>query len=773
MGDLDALLQDFSYLKVLERRIPKKVHRKLILPDSSVQSVIEHLFAKTGEATFERIFNRPMGYQCFSDFIHSAELQRTHPEAHTAFTFRAQVKELSAQKPQEALQQLLALKEKYLDNPALKAVCQWSEAHLEAVQARITKLEGRIKKLENGDKTSHSTNIKDVFQLFFQEIRDYLAGEPWRLFKQSLYWTRYCQWKHLELNQKVSKADFDVHRILGRGGFGEVFGCRKQDTGALFAMKRLEKKRLKLKHQEMSAVHERNVLAEMHSKFVTNLKYAFHDEEYLYLILDLMEGGDLSWHLKKLRKFTEEQARFYAAEIILGLTHIHTRNMIYRDLKPANVLLDGAGHARLSDLGLVRDMTKSLPTSECGTHGYMAPEVLTANVHYNETADWWSLGCVIFQFLAGYTPFRGSSSQKVTKEEIDRRSLTMTVDYPSHFSASAIDLISKLLDRDPIRRLGAKGANDIRQHEWFAAIDWQALVDHKVPPPITPSQGQVNAKDVYDIDRFDNYDTRKVVVTEADHQKYYRSFDHIMTHQWQEEVLESVYPLITELADKALAQKQQALAARGVEPEGVVLQGYLLKRTGFLKMSWSPRYFYLYADRLEFCTDQRMAPKPHHIVPLKRIVNIQESANKALLEMIVSLEDRRIYPLRAMTSADYDIWLEVLEKQWRLAGATGSKDSTFAKKKEKRTSLKGDELVSAAAVATAASEDGSTTNGSAAVGRPGRVAVEDGAGLVNAGGELSSESMSISPQKKSQLMVEAEDKGTSQAVSRVESDEED
>lgn len=302
-------------------------------------------------------------------------------------------------------------------------------------------------------------------------------------------------------------------------------------------MKKLDKKRLKLKHQETSAVHERNVLAEMHSKFVTNLKYAFHDHDTLYLILDLMEGGDLSWHLKKRHTFTEDEARFYTAEIIMGLAHIHSRNMIYRDLKPANILLDGEGHARISDLGLVRDMSKTLPSSECGTHGYMAPEVLQPETTYDQTADWWSLGCCIFQFLAGHSPFRGPG-KKASKEEVDRRTLEMPITFPDNFSPEVKDLISKLLERDPSKRLGTgdRGASDVRAHEWFDTIDWQALVDHKVKPAIQPFQGQVNAKDVYDIDRFDHHDTRKIVVTQEDNDKYYRDFDHIMSHQWQEEL---------------------------------------------------------------------------------------------------------------------------------------------------------------------------------------------------------------------------------------------
>jgi serine/threonine protein kinase len=125
----------------------------------------------------------------------------------------------------------------------------------------------------------------------------------------------------IHAHAQITEDDFDVHRIIGRGGFGEVFPCRKRDTGAVFAMKKLDKKRLKLKHQELSAVHERNVLSEMHSKFVTNLKYAFHDNDTLFLILDLMEGGDLSFHLKRKKVFNEWEVW---CPMAVGHTHTHT-----------------------------------------------------------------------------------------------------------------------------------------------------------------------------------------------------------------------------------------------------------------------------------------------------------------------------------------------------------------------------------------------------------------------------------------------------------------
>lgn len=142
-----------------------------------------------------------------------------------------------------------------------------------------------MEKLAQADKGVSTSLIKGLFAAFVSEAKTYLAGEPFARFITSETFTHYAQWKQLELNMKVTAQDFDIHRILGRGGFGQVYGCRKRDTGAMFAMKQLDKKRLKLKKQERSALEERNVLAELNSKFVTNLKYAFQDQDTLYLIM--------------------------------------------------------------------------------------------------------------------------------------------------------------------------------------------------------------------------------------------------------------------------------------------------------------------------------------------------------------------------------------------------------------------------------------------------------------------------------------------------------
>eukprot|EP00047_Mylnosiga_fluctuans_P003990 m.232160 g.232160 ORF g.232160 m.232160 type:complete len:734 (+) comp12307_c0_seq1:159-2360(+) len=663
MGDLDSILQDFSYLKSLEHKnqAPKTLSPKLYLPDPSVAHAIRILFENTGEAVFERIFNRPLGYRCFQDFV-SGDYGKADKVAKTLFDFNNDIKDLSSDAPAKALEKARELKAKYLDNAEVIAASVFAdEALSKGLAGKLDKLHASLSDASSLRKV-RNVNIKEFFTPFQPQLRAYLAARPWAAFKESSNWIRYCQWKHLEANMKVSEKDFDVHRILGRGGFGEVFGCRKHDTGNMFAMKKLDKRRLKSKHQESSAVHERNVLAEMHSKFVTNLKYAFHDKDTLYLILDLMEGGDLSWHLKQRETFSEAEAKFYAAEIVLGLAHIHSRNMIYRDLKPANILLDGMGHARISDLGLVRDMSKSLPTSECGTHGYMSPEVLTPDTPYDQGADWWSLGCVVYQFLVGYSPFRGPEKTKITKEEIDRRTHTMAIAYPDHITPEARDLISQLLDRNPKTRLGCRGrgAAELRAHAWFEAVDWPAMLDHKVPPPIRPSSNQVNANDVYEIDRFDTWDMRRVAVTPEDNKKYYANFDHIMSHYWQEEILGSVYDQIVKRADATEAKNNERIRGRATEPElsGALMQGYLLKKGGMMG-AWKTRYFALFGDRLEWRMEQRQPVR--RAIQMSAITSVEERTDKDAITIVITSDFPRPLEIRARHASDHKCWLTRLK----------------------------------------------------------------------------------------------------------------
>ena len=268
------------------------------------------------------------------------------------------------------------------------------------------------------------------------------------------YWSKFAvkgvhQWDKLldflwHESQPIVEEDFFLMRVLGRGGFGLVTGmviiahnnsfffasrfyltnvttilfaaCKKGTTGKLYAMKVMNKRRIKAKKSSMLALSELSVLKAVDSPFVVNLKYSFQTKDDLYLILDLMTGGDLSFHLSQKRRFNKDQCLYYAARIMLGLQALHDKNYVYRDLKPENLLLAEDGRVRITDLGLAIPVTPKLHGA-AGTRGYWAPEMLKRNengkrMNYDHRVDWFSYGCVLAEMISGLNPFRTEAALK-------------------------------------------------------------------------------------------------------------------------------------------------------------------------------------------------------------------------------------------------------------------------------------------------------------------------------------------------------------------------
>ncbi|OQR93192.1 receptor kinase [Thraustotheca clavata] len=321
-------------------------------------------------------------------------------------------------------------------------------------------------------------------------------------------------------SRPISEDDFSLLRVLGRGGFGMVNGTIKRNTGKLYALKAMNKKIIKKKHAEKLCLAERAILTMLSSPFVVCLKYAFQTKEDLYLVLDLRTGGDLSFHLNRGR-FTEEQVMFWAAQILLGLQHMHERNIVYRDLKPENILLDDKGNCSISDLGLAVEITPNL-CGRCGTRGYWAPEMLLRDVQgnrlfYDQAVDWWSYGCV--------------------QKAYDMATLELNPTYdPKYFSPAATELLQRLLIRDPRLRLGAKGADEVKKMKFFENVDWAAMESMSIPPPFVPDR-DINAASQADIGCFDPAVAQGVKLVEAD-QDYYKEWQFCSPIAFQNEIVE-------------------------------------------------------------------------------------------------------------------------------------------------------------------------------------------------------------------------------------------
>uniref|UniRef100_A0A673ZIX8 non-specific serine/threonine protein kinase n=1 Tax=Salmo trutta TaxID=8032 RepID=A0A673ZIX8_SALTR len=290
-----------------------------------------------------------------------------------------------------------------------------------------------------------------------------------------------------EGSEKADARQFELLKVLGQGSFGKVFLVRKvtpPDDNELYAMKVLRKATLKVRDRVRTKM-ERDILADVNHPFVVKLHYAFQTEGKLYLILDFLRGGDLFTRLSKEVMFTEEDVKFYLAELALGLDHLHSLGIIYRDLKPENILLDEEGHIKLTDFGLCKEAVdqEKKAYSFCGTVEYMAPEVVNRQGHI-QSADWWSFGVLMFEMLTGSLPFQGKD-RKETMNLILKARLGM----PQFLSTEAQSLLRALFKRNPINRMGsgADGAEEIKRHTFFSTIDWNKLFRREIPPPFKPA----------------------------------------------------------------------------------------------------------------------------------------------------------------------------------------------------------------------------------------------------------------------------------------------
>jgi len=281
--------------------------------------------------------------------------------------------------------------------------------------------------------------------------------------------------------------DYTLLKVLGKGSFGKVLLVRKKSNHKLYAMKVLRKEQVVMRRQVVHTKTERLILSEIDSPFVIKLHAAFQCDSQLYLVLDYCSGGELFFHLNRAGVFPENVARFYAAELVLALADLHQGDVVYRDLKPENVLLDHFGHIKLADFGLCKRQVSSATTgcnSLCGTPEYLAPEILNRTGH-GKSVDWWALGMLVFEMITGLPPWYTKDKKQLL---LNLRAAPFSqLTFPPNVSDAGRHFVLSLLNRDPAVRLGsAAGALEVQQHPFFSGVDWQELRAKKTPVPIKP-----------------------------------------------------------------------------------------------------------------------------------------------------------------------------------------------------------------------------------------------------------------------------------------------
>ncbi|CAB3988927.1 G -coupled receptor kinase 5-like [Paramuricea clavata] len=378
----------------------------------------------------------------------------------------------------------------------------------------------------------------ELFSSFKSSIESYFGAEPFEEFKKSMFFERFLQWKCLE-TQPVTKKLFRHYRVLGKGGFGEVCACQSKISGKMYAMKKLEKKRIKRRKGEAMALNEKQLLEKVDCKFVVSLAYAYETKDALCMVLTLMNGGDLKFHVHNMGNpgFEEDRAYFYAAEVASGIIALHSKRIVYRDMKPENILLDDDGHVRISDLGLAIEIPEGENVrGRVGTVGYMAPEVIQ-NERYTFSPDWWGLGCLIYEMIQGKSPFR-ARREKVKRDEVERRVKEDTEEYSDKFSSHARHICTQLLSKDPKTRLGCRdgGWEELRRHQFFRNINWAQLEAGLIKPPFVPDPRAVYCKDVLDIEQFSS--VKGVRLDDNDEGFYHKFSTGSVAIPWQTEMIE-------------------------------------------------------------------------------------------------------------------------------------------------------------------------------------------------------------------------------------------
>ena len=285
----------------------------------------------------------------------------------------------------------------------------------------------------------------------------------------------------------MSLEDFDLLKVLGKGGFGKVMLVKKKGTSDIYAMKVLKKEAVVRRNQVAHTKTETHILKQIRHPFLTRMYFAFQSEGKLYMVLNYLPGGELFYRLKREGRFSIERVRLYSAEIALGLGHLHSLDMIYRDLKPENLLLDEIGHVCLTDFGLSKEMvtTANAAKTFCGTPEYLAPEILQ-NIGHGKAVDWWSLGTLIFEMLTGLPPFYSRNVNHMY-DKILRSELRC----PSYLPTDVTTLIQGLLIRDPLRRLGS-GPGDVKELEhsqFFVSLNFEKVYKKEYTPIYKPNLG--------------------------------------------------------------------------------------------------------------------------------------------------------------------------------------------------------------------------------------------------------------------------------------------
>ncbi|KAM6986240.1 rhodopsin kinase GRK1-like [Aplochiton taeniatus] len=522
IGDLSTVVANSAYINArgsFDGSNPaaardKKYHSRLKLPHITVCEGLRDGL----DLAFESVcVDQPIGKRLFREFLDASR------DYEGPCRLWKDIEEYDLTEDSDRIQKASRMVQRYME-PSAKHYCPFLPEDI-------------IAQVKQGQEAASD----GLFNQALASLLAYLMEAPYTFFLESMYLKRFLQWKWME-TQPMNDDWFLDFRVLGKGGFGEVFACQMKATGKLYACKKLNKKRLKKRKGFEGAMVEKRILARVHSRFIVSLAYAFQTKDELCLVMTIMNGGDLKYHIYLVDEnnpgFNEPRACFYVAQIIQGMEHLHQKRIIYRDLKPENVLLDNEGNVRISDLGLAVELkeNKNHTKGYAGTPGYMSPEMLKGE-KYNTSVDYFTLGVTLYEFMAARNPFR-ERGEKVEREELKERILNGTVVYSEVFSENAKSFCEGLLAKEVDKRMGFKNGScdEIRAHSFFSDINWRKLNAGILPPPFVPDSKVVYAKDLDDVGEFST--VKGVGLDDPDREFFDEFSSGNISIPWQEEMIE-------------------------------------------------------------------------------------------------------------------------------------------------------------------------------------------------------------------------------------------
>ncbi|XP_066498593.1 serine/threonine-protein kinase 32B-like isoform X2 [Hoplias malabaricus] len=304
-----------------------------------------------------------------------------------------------------------------------------------------------------------------------------------------------------EEGEDVNFDHFQILRAIGKGSFGKVCIVQKQDTKKMYAMKYMNKHKCIERDEVRNVFRELQIMQGLEHPFLVNLWYSFQDEEDMFMVVDLLLGGDLRYHLRQNIHFKEETVKLYICELALALNYLQSCHIIHRDIKPDNILLDEHGHVHITDFNIatvLKDTEKA--TSMTGTKPYMAPEMFRSFVEggpgYSYPVDWWALGVTAYELLRGWRPYDIHSSTAV--DDVLNIFRGDRVRYSSTWSKGLVSLLRRLLTKEPESRLSC--ISDIQNLPYLADVNWDAVFEKSVPPGFTPNKGRLNCDPTFELE---------------------------------------------------------------------------------------------------------------------------------------------------------------------------------------------------------------------------------------------------------------------------------